>query len=189
LDIKNVSHVINYSVPQDSEPYVHRIGRTGRAGAKGEAHTFVTSDEIELLKNIQETVKGNLKAASIPSSKDVENDALKLVVENIIQQEITKEGNKLIASLISENGGEDGLLEKIVSYLATSGSSEISNIGFSAKDAQEKLDNFSKKKKQGSGSNRRNFGGRGRKKFSKSNSGREGNKKSFRKPREEKNYN
>jgi ATP-dependent RNA helicase DeaD len=45
IDIHNLTHVINYSLPQDPEAYVHRIGRTGRAGKEGTAITFVTPDE------------------------------------------------------------------------------------------------------------------------------------------------
>jgi ATP-dependent RNA helicase RhlE len=46
IDIKNISHVINYDIPNELESYVHRIGRTGRAGASGKAITFVTAEEI-----------------------------------------------------------------------------------------------------------------------------------------------
>lgn len=160
LDIKNVSHVFNFSVPQDTEPYVHRIGRTGRAGAKGEAHTFVASDEIELLKNIQQTVKGNLSASEIPSSKKLQEEEFKKSIDKILKQEITKEGNKLIASLISENGGEEGLLEKVISFMAQPDNSSTANMSLSAKDAQKQVDEFQKGRKGGSG--RRSFGGRPR---------------------------
>ena len=46
IDIDDISHVINYDVPENPEDYVHRIGRTGRAGASGYALTFVGPDEI-----------------------------------------------------------------------------------------------------------------------------------------------
>ncbi|HZW81818.1 MAG TPA: DEAD/DEAH box helicase, partial [Candidatus Deferrimicrobium sp.] len=53
LDISGVTHVFNFDIPQDPESYVHRVGRTGRAGKKGEAITFVTPREIGLLRNIE----------------------------------------------------------------------------------------------------------------------------------------
>ena len=53
LDIKGVSHVFNYDVPWHPDDYVHRIGRTGRAGAKGKAFTLVTSDDAEAIENIE----------------------------------------------------------------------------------------------------------------------------------------
>ncbi len=54
LDIEGVTHVINYDIPEDPEVYVHRIGRTGRAGKEGIAITFITSKEVHLLKKINE---------------------------------------------------------------------------------------------------------------------------------------
>ena len=53
LDVKDVSHVINYDTPWHPDDYVHRIGRTGRAGAKGRAFTFVTDDDAEAIVNVE----------------------------------------------------------------------------------------------------------------------------------------
>ncbi|MEJ7812949.1 MAG: DEAD/DEAH box helicase [Gemmatimonadaceae bacterium] len=53
LDIAGISHVINYDVPQDAEDYVHRIGRTGRAAATGDAFTFMAPDEIAMVRTIE----------------------------------------------------------------------------------------------------------------------------------------
>ena len=53
LDISNVTHVINYDVPQHSEDYVHRIGRTGRARTEGEAFTLCKPDDIPLVESIE----------------------------------------------------------------------------------------------------------------------------------------
>lgn len=57
LDVEGVSHVINYDIPHDAEWYVHRIGRTGRAGRDGVAITFYTPDEVRWLKNIENKLK------------------------------------------------------------------------------------------------------------------------------------
>ena len=57
LDVEGISHVINYDVPQDPEDYVHRIGRTGRAGATGYAFTFVTATDIGHLKSLEAHLK------------------------------------------------------------------------------------------------------------------------------------
>ena len=54
LDIEDVTHVINFDIPEDPEVYVHRIGRTGRAGKEGVAITFITAREMYLLKKIKE---------------------------------------------------------------------------------------------------------------------------------------
>jgi ATP-dependent RNA helicase DeaD len=57
IDVKNISHVINYDMPNDIETYIHRIGRTGRAGASGKSITFVTHEEIQDLLRIENFVK------------------------------------------------------------------------------------------------------------------------------------
>ena len=57
LDIKGVSHVFNYDTPWHPDDYVHRIGRTGRAGAKGRAFTFVTPEDAEAIENIEKLTK------------------------------------------------------------------------------------------------------------------------------------
>ena len=56
LDIKGVSHVFNYDAPWHPDDYVHRIGRTGRAGATGKAFTFITEDDAEALANIEKLI-------------------------------------------------------------------------------------------------------------------------------------
>ncbi|MDF2691164.1 MAG: ATP-dependent helicase [Gammaproteobacteria bacterium] len=57
LDIKDLPHVVNFDLPNVPEDYVHRIGRTGRAGKNGEACSLVSSDEADLLKDIQKLIK------------------------------------------------------------------------------------------------------------------------------------
>lgn len=52
LDVKDIGVVINYDMPNQIEDYVHRIGRTGRAGAKGEAHSFITNKEVGLAEDL-----------------------------------------------------------------------------------------------------------------------------------------
>ncbi|GIW05475.1 MAG: RNA helicase [Dehalococcoidia bacterium] len=71
LDIAGVSHVINYDIPEDPEAYVHRIGRTGRAGRYGVAITFVTPREIRLLRFIERTIGKKIAPMRLPSAADV----------------------------------------------------------------------------------------------------------------------
>ena len=65
IDVQNLSHVINFDLPQVSEDYVHRIGRTGRAGASGEAISLVSADEAEILFSIEKLLKTRLKREEI----------------------------------------------------------------------------------------------------------------------------
>lgn len=67
LDISGVTHVYNFDVPQDPESYVHRIGRTGRAGKNGMAMTFVTPREMDILKNIERTTKRKMDRMKPPT--------------------------------------------------------------------------------------------------------------------------
>ncbi|MCK4739574.1 MAG: DEAD/DEAH box helicase [Deltaproteobacteria bacterium] len=83
LDIKNVSHVINYSIPQNPDAYVHRIGRTGRAGAEGIAITFVTPRESSQLRFIARTAKTTIEKAKLPTQKDVKAAKIKEIKEAI----------------------------------------------------------------------------------------------------------
>ena len=68
LDIKGVSHVFNFDAPWHPDDYVHRIGRTGRAGAKGVAYTFVTSDDVEAIDNIQKLIKQKIETIDAPAA-------------------------------------------------------------------------------------------------------------------------
>ncbi|WP_273050598.1 DEAD/DEAH box helicase, partial [Pseudoalteromonas sp.] len=72
LDVDRLSLVINYDIPQDSEAYVHRIGRTGRAGRTGKAILFVKHNERYLLKNIIRHTKSEIAQVELPTAKIVE---------------------------------------------------------------------------------------------------------------------
>ena len=67
LDVDRVSHVINFDVPYDTESYVHRIGRTGRAGRSGDAIIFITPREQSLLRNIERHTKQPITAMELPT--------------------------------------------------------------------------------------------------------------------------
>jgi len=66
LDVEGISHVVNYDVPMDPEDYVHRIGRTGRAGADGAAVTFVVSSDLGFLRSIEHLLGRDLERTSLP---------------------------------------------------------------------------------------------------------------------------
>ncbi|MFD1950851.1 DEAD/DEAH box helicase [Sphingomonas arantia] len=66
LDIKGVSHVINYDIPWHPDDYVHRIGRTGRAGASGKAFSLVTPEDAEAIANIEKLTKSTIERVGKP---------------------------------------------------------------------------------------------------------------------------
>ena len=89
IDVGNLTHVINYSLPQDSESYVHRIGRTGRAGKQGTAITFVSPSEFRGLNNLMRDIKVEIKRETLPSPQDIVEmkrlkikDEMQEIVEN-----------------------------------------------------------------------------------------------------------
>ena len=67
IDVNNLTHVINFGFPQDMESYVHRIGRTGRAGTKGKAYTLIDPYQKGKLRYLERFVKTTLKPAKLPS--------------------------------------------------------------------------------------------------------------------------
>ena len=71
LDIDNISHVFNYQLPDDPEIYVHRIGRTGRAGKTGIAITFVSSAERRRLSRVEAFTRKKIQLATLPSEEDI----------------------------------------------------------------------------------------------------------------------
>ncbi len=91
LDISGVTHVYNFDIPQDPESYVHRIGRTGRAGKTGVAMTFVTPREIGQLHNIERTTKRKMERMKPPTLDEALEGQQRIAVE------------KLVATVESEN--------------------------------------------------------------------------------------
>ncbi|PJK09584.1 ATP-dependent RNA helicase [Lysobacteraceae bacterium NML95-0200] len=71
LDVERITHVLNYDIPYDTESYVHRIGRTGRAGRKGEAILFVTPRERGMLRAIERATRQPIEPMQLPSAQDV----------------------------------------------------------------------------------------------------------------------
>lgn len=99
LDISGVSHVFNFHIPLNSESYVHRIGRTGRAGKKGIAITLATPLEFKEIRKIKENTKAKIELYEIPCIQDVlYNKELKMI-EDILKQDISDESLRLYEQL------------------------------------------------------------------------------------------
>jgi ATP-dependent RNA helicase DeaD len=71
IDVNDVTHVFNYDVPESAETYVHRIGRTGRAGKRGEAITLVTPKEVRWMRQIERMTKARIEPRRLPTLADV----------------------------------------------------------------------------------------------------------------------
>ncbi len=103
IDIKDLTHVVNYSLPFDAATYVHRIGRTGRAGAEGMAVTFVRPEERRKLRFLTSAVakasKGELKEGQIPSVNEVITVKQERLFEELKKKIFTVEDNVDTAAL------------------------------------------------------------------------------------------
>lgn len=102
IDVGNVSHVINYDIPQDAENYVHRIGRTGRAGKTGQAITLVTPREMKLLNTIQRETKSSLESKNVPTLEEVAEKQQSTWIEQIKNVIETGEDLKIFEETVEE---------------------------------------------------------------------------------------
>jgi len=93
LDVDRITHVVNYDIPYDTESYIHRIGRTGRAGRTGDAILFVSPREKRLLANIEKATKQKVEEMQLPSTEFINNARI-----NRFKQRIT---DKLAAEELS----------------------------------------------------------------------------------------
>ncbi|MFH1845971.1 MAG: DEAD/DEAH box helicase [Candidatus Omnitrophota bacterium] len=110
IDVQNLTHVINYSLPHGPEAYVHRIGRTGRAGKEGIAITFITSSEYRKLQYIIRVTKTAIRKAKLPKAKDVIKSKklkIKTSLDNIIKSGINDQFMDLSKDLLAQNDPAD----------------------------------------------------------------------------------
>jgi len=93
LDVDRISHVINYDMPPKVEPYIHRIGRTGRAGRTGEAILFLSRNERWMLKNIERATKQKIKEFHLPSNNAINkkrvSDFNQAITETIASKDLS----------------------------------------------------------------------------------------------------
>ncbi|WP_221794928.1 DEAD/DEAH box helicase [Oceanobacter mangrovi] len=99
LDVERISHVINYDIPQDTESYVHRIGRTGRAGREGVAIAFVRGREKRMLRDIERATRQQIEEIQLPTAKDV-NERRKTRFQQQVLEAINPEKNKIFRDIL-----------------------------------------------------------------------------------------
>ncbi len=118
IDVQDLTHVINYSLPYEAESYVHRIGRTGRAGKEGVAITFVTPDEYRRLQFIIRETKTEIRKAKLPGIRDViqtKKEKIKASLDNILQQYLKTEYTDLAEEILKNNNPRD-MLAAVLQY-------------------------------------------------------------------------
>jgi len=113
LDVKDLSHVINYHLPFDTESYTHRIGRTGRAGKTGKAITFVTPKESRSLQRLKATAE-HLQFAKVPSKHAVIEKRMRDLEARILGAELRAEAEESLERMLQETDLND-LVRKLLS--------------------------------------------------------------------------
>lgn len=109
LDIEELTHVINFALPQDAESYLHRIGRTGRAGKEGTAITFITPEEHRKLMYIKNFTQTEIRKQRIPNVKDVISFKREKIVEelkSLIEIKVPESYLKIANDLLGNNDPE-----------------------------------------------------------------------------------
>jgi ATP-dependent RNA helicase DeaD len=110
LDIDRVSHVVNFDVPSSVDAYVHRIGRTGRAGREGVAITFAEARETRLLRNIENHTKRKIVMESVPTVHDLRQRRLELT-RTAIEELLESGGTDAYRGLVESLGAEHDILD------------------------------------------------------------------------------
>ncbi len=118
LDVERISHVINYDVPYDTEAYVHRIGRTGRAGRSGDAILFITPREKRMLRSIEKATSQTITRMDVPTANIINQirvDQFKKNILELLESSDTSFFQEIIETLIEESHADP---IKIASALA-----------------------------------------------------------------------
>jgi ATP-dependent RNA helicase DeaD len=118
IDVNNLTHVINFSLPQEPELYIHRIGRTGRAGNRGTAITFITPSEYRRFMFIQRITKTDIKKSQLPKVEEIiqtRRNKINHDIEVILDSKIDKEYYNWAKSLLGEKNPTE-ILAAILSY-------------------------------------------------------------------------
>lgn len=164
LDVSGVTHVINFDLPQDPESYVHRIGRTGRAGKEGTSWTFVTPRETDHLHLIERVTRHRIAKKPLPTLSEAMEGKQKVIAERILETVRVDEEvgpYKWVAMQLLEQYDSVELLSAAMKLLA--GDKKDSNIELTPEDPIR-----SKKRKfdggrggYGGGQGRSGYGGGG----------------------------
>ncbi len=151
LDIRELTHVINYSIPEDPEVYIHRVGRTGRAGKEGSAITLVTPREMRRFSRMMKETSSKIEEKDIPSAEEVVAAKKNHIIEKLsliasgtpdekfidLAAEISEESDPLtvLASLLENSYGK--MLDEKEYKTISSRSGKRSKDGIKAQDEKK----------------------------------------------------
>ena len=153
LDVDDIDLVINYDLPQDEEYYVHRIGRTARAGREGAAFSFIVGRDRYKLKDIQRYTNTQITRKDLPTLKDIEDlssvNAIEKIKEEINKEELGKY-SKMVDVLIEEGFTSFDIAAALLKFYlkesSTEGHEELDMVDFGRKMFTKENDNRSGEK-------------------------------------------
>ena len=165
LDVERISHVLNYDIPNDTESYVHRIGRTGRAGRTGEAILFVTPRERRMLRSIERVTNATIEEMDLPTVDEV-NESRKAKFMDSITESLEATDIQVFKTMVREYSAANNVpMDDIAAALATQA---LAGDEFLMKepprDKRDRRDRFDR-------DDRRDRGGRGRDRFDRDDRG------------------
>ena len=168
LDVERISHVLNYDIPNDTESYVHRIGRTGRAGRTGEAILFVTPRERRMLRSIERVTNATIEEMDLPTVDEV-NESRKAKFMDSITESLEATDIQVFKTMVREYSAANNVpMDDIAAALATQA---LAGDEFLMKepprdkrDRRDRRDRFDR-------DDRRDRGGRGRDRFDRDDRG------------------
>jgi ATP-dependent RNA helicase DeaD len=160
IDVKDITHVINYELPDDVEVYTHRSGRTGRAGSTGIALSIVHSREIGKLKQIERMVQVPFHKMEVPSGKDVCRKQFFTFMEKLLQADISHGDYETYVPMLAEKFA-DVSKEEVLKRVAALEFDRFLKYYENAEDlnARERTREYVQKDRSGPG-DRREFGRR-----------------------------
>ena len=124
LDVSRVSHVINFDPPHDTESYIHRVGRTGRAGRNGEAFIFLSNSQRGKLRLIERATKQQIEVVQLPTSQQINELRINRFKEQITEvtaaQDLTM-FKDLIAAYAAETGKPIELIAAALAHISQQG--------------------------------------------------------------------
>lgn len=121
LDVDHIGTVINYDMPSDTESYVHRIGRTGRAGREGQTVLFVTPRQQRMMRDIERYTKQKIELLRLPSDRDVaarRDERFKQLITNTLEEQDLTIYHKLVKELAEETSVDIADIAAAGIYLA-----------------------------------------------------------------------
>jgi len=120
LDVERITHVVNYDIPYDTEAYVHRIGRTGRAGRKGTAILFVAPRERRMLRAIEQATRQPIQQMRLPTLQDIADrriEQFKAQLVEVLDNEDIGFYRELVDQMVTEELGEPADIAAAIAHL------------------------------------------------------------------------